>query len=662
VKRSTAIKFVVCLLFCIPFIPLTAQVTRSNSSTELYRSGAEALDQERIFRAIEFFKSSLEKNDNYLQPIVGLAQAYFALTEYEEALIYVRRARVFDRGNVELVGLEGRIRLGLGEFEAAGELFKSIIAIQPNNLDARFGLAELEIAFGQTANAAALYEQSLKISPQNRRALLSLIIIFDEAGKHDIAEIYLEQVLDYYSESPQVQYIAAKHRLESGMLNDAEYHTLLALELKPEYIDAILLLSKIYIEQKNYNKAVETVEAVLASNRGEPLLWYTLGAANSLLDNNDEAIQAYARAFTLQPDDEVSRIALENLLIDYLEIGDPIRERFAEYHYIRGKALAERNYLEKALLEFRRGLVLTPRSREGRLLFASIYDLLDFRSKYLTELKVLRDLGYNDREVADMIEIEESLQQDALSIRFDISQYDLERQRFTVGLYSLKGDMIHFHAESDLAEYFRHLLLRFDKIDITGSVSNAGNFGEAFGNARDSGVDYFLIFSANEGNRYFTVEWQLFSGATGALLSEYSVLRTGNNRVTDALAAAADRVQKIMPVYAWILQRRFDEAIIDLGFVDGVAVEDELLIVRRESFDYRHDKLGFDYSDSDVLGTLKINEVDELISLGTIVRNPFFDLINPGDRVVYPAENLEEALQSDRMLPDDLYRTILKIR
>ena len=45
--------------------------------------------------------------------------------------------------------------------------------------------------------------------------------------------------------------------------------------------------------------------------------------------------------------DEVSRIALENLLIDYLEIGDPIRERFAEYHYSRGKALAERNYLER---------------------------------------------------------------------------------------------------------------------------------------------------------------------------------------------------------------------------------------------------------------------------------------------------------------------------
>ena len=169
----------------------------------LYKEGRDAVEAERYYLAVELFKSALELNESYLEPLVGLADSYFALSEYDEALDYILRARALDRGNADLVNLEGRIRLGLGQFEEAKLIFGRVLETQPNSIDAQFGLAELEIAFGKTANAAALYETALRISPYNRRALLSLVLVFDEMGNYEISEQYLEQVLDYHPENAQ---------------------------------------------------------------------------------------------------------------------------------------------------------------------------------------------------------------------------------------------------------------------------------------------------------------------------------------------------------------------------------------------------------------------------------------------------------------------------
>jgi tetratricopeptide (TPR) repeat protein len=634
------------------------------SATEIYQAGSDALMDDRFYEAVESFKSALEQNPRYLEPLTGLAESYFALSEYDEALVYVLQARGLDRTNTRLIGLEGRIRIGLAQFAEARSLFELILLSEPNSIDAKFGLAELEIAFGQSANAANLYEEALAISPYNRRALLSLVLIFDEAGNTEVADRYLSQVLDFHPEHAQVQYIAAKHRLKHSDYHTAEYHALVSLDLNPEYLDATLLLSQIYLAQGEHEKAVEMLQNVLSEHRDEAMIWYNLGAAFSLLGRVDEAIQAFARAFKLQPDDEISRIALENLVIETTEIGAPLRERFAQYHFQRGQDLMDRDYLDRALQEFRRGLVLTPRARDGRLQYASVNRMLDFEAKYLSELKVIRDLGSDDREIADRIEIAESLQRDGLAVRWRTSQYDLERYRHSLMVFYPEGDMLHFLAERDIAEYYVHLLLRYDTIDVIGSSSGIDGFGDAYREARTENADYFLVLDVEEGLRHFAFGWRLYSGSTGTKLADSVVLRTGNERVVDALRkAAADAVDRL-PFYGDIVDREFDTMLIDAGWRDGVAVDDELLIIRREVLDASRASLDIGYGEDDVLGTIEITEVDELVSEGHAVKDPFFDLINLGDRVISKPSDPddEDGSVAAPAIPNDLYRSILRIR
>jgi tetratricopeptide (TPR) repeat protein len=657
VKGKTIASCIALALFLVFSLPAFSQ-----KAAGLYEEGRKAQDQEHFYDAIDLFKSALDINSHYLEPLVGLAESYFALSEYDEALRYIERARRLDRLDTNLVGIEGRIRLGLGQFEESRIAFESILDIEPNNVDAQFGLAELAIAFGKAASAAALYENALRISPQNRRALLSLVLIFDETGDYEIAGEYLAQVLDYYPQNATVQYVAAKHMFTKGNFSEAEYHARVALSINSEYLEATLLLSGIHLVREEYAPAVEILLNVLAIHKDEALVWYNLAVAYGESGQTQDAIQAFARIFNIQPDDEVSRIALENLLLYETEIGDPLRERYAGYHFDRGKALLDRNYLVKAMLEFRRGLILTPRSREGRLLYASVYRLLGLEGKYYTELRVISDLGFDDREVRDKLEIAESLLRDSVSERWKVSQYDLERYRFQIAVYFEESKMLHILGDREAAAYLDHLLLGYDKIELVGPTLKTDTFGGAYRDARERAVDFFAVVSFDEGSRHFATGWKLYSGNTGAELAEHAVLRTGNNRVADALNSAADALERKLPFYGEILTREFDTAVIDAGWVDGIEIGDELLILQSEVLDRGHDVLGFVYAESEILGSMTIIETDELVCVGEIKKDPFFDLINIGDKVIYPPSGDEESSAAQQPIPDELYKSILKLR
>ncbi len=193
------------------FLGLLHPVWSQADVQELYRRGAAAQDQGDYYTALELYRTALEANPSYLEPLQGTASCYFALGEYDEALNYVDLARRYARENLDLINLEGRILLGLGRFDEAQERFGYVLQREPHNVHAQFGMAEREIAGGKIQNAAARFREALRISPENRRALLSLVLLYDEIGNADAAENYISQALYFYSNVAQVRWIAGRH-------------------------------------------------------------------------------------------------------------------------------------------------------------------------------------------------------------------------------------------------------------------------------------------------------------------------------------------------------------------------------------------------------------------------------------------------------------------
>src|SRR5689334_16203156 len=90
IKSLSALRGGLALVFCCAVLPALPAQSSANAAN-LYKLGVAALDQERPFQAIEYFKDALRVNPNYFDPIISLANAYYYLDEYDEALRYVQQ-------------------------------------------------------------------------------------------------------------------------------------------------------------------------------------------------------------------------------------------------------------------------------------------------------------------------------------------------------------------------------------------------------------------------------------------------------------------------------------------------------------------------------------------------------------------------------------------
>jgi tetratricopeptide (TPR) repeat protein len=611
---------------------------QQNPARSLLHRGQEAQLAGDTLGAIEQYRSALAANPDYGEAEAGLAECFFRLEEYEEALPHVLRARRYDQANLGLAVLEGRIRIGLGELEKARSLFAGVLAREKNNLDARFALAELDIASGRRRNAAQKYLDTLRIQPDSQQALLALAVLNDSEGDPRQAQKYLETALRFHADDPRVRYAAARFALEQGDPQRAETHLQAALAVRPDFVDARLLLAQVLLDLQRAPEAGEDMRSLLADRRDLPMAWYLLGLAQERSGELTQAMASLGSAARLSPEDEVTRLALENLALAKLEIKDESRRKLALAHLERGRRFEERNLLDKALAEYRRCLRLDPESRDGRLAYAGVFRLLGYPAKYRQELEVLRSMGFKDSAVTDGIEIVDSQLLDTVAADWGLDQYALERRTYRLAAFSIRRPVqeLHYNAGSDLVEYFKDQLRRFDTVVVPDSQPLAQSFEEAFRKARGLDADYFLVLRFEESERSFSAELEQYLGRTGTRVASYRAFRTGNDRVQDCLDLLASQLEERLPAWGRLVNREFDTGVIDLGALDGLKADDKLVVVKRGKVRLRNDGVGLAMDEKDIVGNFQVLRPDERVSEGSLSRKSFFDLINPGDEVVFP--------------------------
>jgi tetratricopeptide (TPR) repeat protein len=603
-----------------------------------FLAGAAAQGSEDYELAIEQFKAALQANPAYVEPMVGLAQAFLLLEEYDEASRFVTMARTYDRNNPDLAVLEGRVRIGQGNVAAARSLFASVLARQPNNVEARLGMAEADIAEGRPKDALSRYAQTLKLAPESTRALLSLAMLADETGDRASAAAYYELALKSHSSDPRVQLAVAGWNASQGDFVSAEKHAQIALSLKPNLVRSRILLGDIYLQTGRYPDAITTLRDVVTTNRDDERAWYSLGLAYRRSGDPAKAIASFATALQLRPDDEVARVAQEAAAVESLPMGDAQRKKMAAFHVASGQAQEDRSFLEKALAEYRRALILDPTSRDGRVAYARIYRSLGFPGKYLSELQVLAKLGVKDTFVQDEIEGLTASLAGTTSRLWGYDQYNLDRARYTIPVYTIPASnrLTHPLAGDDIARYFSALLGRFDSISVTDAPPGVAAFDAAFRAARAAGSDYFIVLGIDEAQRSFSASVDLYLSRTGAQMTSFSAFRAGNDKMRDALMKLCAQVAEILPPRGTLLARKFGQGLIDLGTFQGLKKNDKLVIVRQGGVRLRPDGPGLIYDDGDVVGDFLVTGADEGVSEGNVTGRGYFDYVNIGDQVTYP--------------------------
>ena len=654
-------KILIIFIFLIIIVPAFCESDLFSLNSE----GDNLILEGEYYSAIEKYKAVLEINPDYIHSVKGLAQAYYYLGEYDEAYKQVVLARKYDKNNIELLSLEGKILLGKGEINKADEIFRTIKKKEPNNINAYFGFAETALLTGRFTESRNNYIDILTISPSNRKALLSIIILLDYQKQYSESEKYVSEALRIYNTDPVVLYIASRHYIMSGNTHLAEIKIRESILLDPDFLDAALLYSRILLSRGEYELIPEILNRFY-THRDNNIVAYTLGRAAEKNGETDSALRFYSEAYRINPDDEISRFALENLVRSEKDINDNSRKTAAEYHYKRGKGLEERNYLNKALNSYRRALLIDPNSVKVRLAYSRLFLNRGFRSKYLSELYTLPEKERNYQSIKDDIEIQESLQSTSVSSMWKIDQFLVKKHNFDINLfYRDSFSMIHQTGESVLSDVFNSIAGHSENIEILNSGEKISSFSEAFSESRkgENSSDYFIILDFSETERLFRAECTVYSSFTGSEIGRYRIIKTGNNRIWDTLNSLMEDILEDINVYGEIIGLEFEKGLINIGSLENIKKDDEFIIIRKDRIKIDRGKIGYTFEDSDIIGSLVITETDESVSEGIVTGREMFDLVNYGDIVIKKPEKQEKTESSDEFFNEsEIYDFIINIK
>ncbi|MCL2264634.1 MAG: tetratricopeptide repeat protein [Treponema sp.] len=608
---------------------------QASPAAQMYERGRSQMADENWYSAIESFHECLRSNPAHAEGTAALAECYYELAEFDEALGWVRKARQLARTNMSAANLEAFILIALGQLDSASVIITEILNLEPYNREALFAAGELDIARNRPSEAMLRYRDAVRRFPDDRRLLLSLALVTLSLGDNDTALTYINNALLKYPGDYRVYYYAAYIYSINNRIQEAINYADLALFYKPGHGATQSLMALLRYRNGEYEEAARLCDIAIVNNRQDMNAWYLKGLSFIRMRRYNEALTVLTNAITVNEHDEFIRAILEDTLISSTVLEDPRRARFASWHFNRARSFRQRNLTEQALFEYRRGLRLNPFASDRRE-YAEILRLQGYPARYLEELLFLQDQGQADRSLNDAVEAYSSLLSNALFKQWQINPIDLTERHWKVAVFSLAGQSSFHHADAGYvaAGVIKELLIHDRNITALNLELRQPSFSQAFRQARESGADYFMLISVTENERDISIKAEVFVGRTGSPAGTFNTYRTGNDRLRDASRGIISQISASMPLRGRLLLRRQGQALINKGKADGVQAETVYDVIKKDRVQTANTGIAVVYSGDELVGTLTITNTDEEIAIGTLARNGFFDRIEPGDEVI----------------------------
>ncbi len=627
------------------------------TASDYYNEGLASQNNENWYEASQHYMEAIQKNPVYSDAWFHIAECSYQLGEFDLVLSQLDEAEKYAKDDNSINNLRGMTYIAMQQFVEARKIFEKILKKTPNDVDARFGLAELDLFDGRISGAERQYSEALKRQSENRKALLSLAVVSSKLGKTENSQNYIKQALLLYSNEPEVHYIAAVVAAMNNELKSAEAHCRIAVQIDGNYEKAYELLAKIRYAQKEYEDVISLCDFIIGRDRNNSSAWYLKGAALNSLQKPLDAISVWTNGLKISPQDEIMRAALEIAVNKNIALEDSRRADWALYHVQTAREYARRYESQSSIYEYQRALKIEPANKEARIAFASILELNGMHELYLEQLLFIKSIkdensskNLSETELDDKIEAYENLLQDSLAKKWNVEPFYLDKNRWSIGIYFVPGTINQHHIENNriAAEFASDIFSGLAAASVSTETASVSGFGDAYQKARTSGKDYFILISVDEGARDVTLDYTMYSARTGSKVTEDSLYGTGNNRYSGVFRRFRDDILNHLPIRGKIIDRDGKTLLSDLGRSENVIEGSVFDVVRKNSIQTASSGSGVTYKDSDILGTFTVTTSGEEISEGLLEYRGFYDRVNTGDELVLisrPKTDEENAAQ-----------------
>jgi len=215
---------------------------------------------ESLYRnAIEFYPNSRAAHHNLGMEflIAGKPEDAIAAFDIAESIKNDPRTRVS----------KGAALVALKRYQEATAQYESVIAMDPDEPDAYYGLGNIALKQGRLTEAIDQYKKAIAVDPEYTNAINNLGAIYIEQGDWDNAITTLRQSISINPDFPESYYNLAGAEERKGLLVEAEADYRTAIALSPFDADAVASLATMLYKQKRIPEAAELLKSALSLNQ-----------------------------------------------------------------------------------------------------------------------------------------------------------------------------------------------------------------------------------------------------------------------------------------------------------------------------------------------------------------------------------------------------------
>jgi predicted TPR repeat methyltransferase len=276
----------------------------------------------RLPEAARAYHEFLRTNPRHFEALTALGMIYFQTQHYEQAQYLLGEALRVDPYDTNGLCFRGLALMKVNRHAAAIECFDKAIEIKPDFIEAFANRATALSEMARFEDAIAAFDQVLAMEPNhpvtwNNRgnALLALKRIEDAINAYDTAlsimpsfpeamanrRRALELLRGSNSPFADSAYTTGVLLMREGRFQDAIVAFDEALEVRPNFVEAMSNRATALAEVKRYEEAVQGFDQALAIDAEHTISWNNRANTLAAMKRFDEAVASYDRALELSP-------------------------------------------------------------------------------------------------------------------------------------------------------------------------------------------------------------------------------------------------------------------------------------------------------------------------------------------------------------------------
>ncbi|MBP3821342.1 tetratricopeptide repeat protein [bacterium] len=279
-----------------------------------------AQDPRNALDTLKKAEKYISEDDYAFYYIAGTA--YMALQDFENSIIYIKKAIELNPENVQLQNNIGTAYLTLGNFDEALEAYKKSIQLEPNDSLAYFNIASIYQIKGEHNKACEYFSKAHDLEPEDDNYIVAWAISELKAGKIPEATNHYKYLSASYPQKTTYKYNLACCLQLLGQYEPAISILIQLSIMKPKAVHILKKLAGLYILTGQLRLAKEMYEKIIRQGNTSYEIYYELAMLCFKTDDIDRAEQILKKVCGLKPNfalahKDLGVIYLSKRLFDY---------------------------------------------------------------------------------------------------------------------------------------------------------------------------------------------------------------------------------------------------------------------------------------------------------------------------------------------------------